>query len=72
MSYAMAEFSDGSYEYYENVSLSWGDLGITLDGEEGNYYYINPVYLVKMQVSDEPLYHIEFEFDEEEEDSEDE
>ena len=69
MSYVLAEFSDGSYEYYENVSVNWGDLGITLDVSKREYFYINPAYLIRLSVSDTPCYEAELEIEEEEEDT---
>lgn len=60
MSYALAEFTDGSIEYYEDVSVNWGDLGITLDKKgTKDYYYINPNYLLRLAVEEEPMYFVE-------------
>ena len=72
MSYVLAEFSDGSYEYYENVSVSWGDLGITLDVSKREYFYINPAYLVRLSVADTPFYDVQLAIEEEDDTDEDE
>jgi hypothetical protein len=72
MSYVFIRYDDNSYEYFENVTTSWGDDGSLIlyniqDKKEYSWVHVGKV--VTISVSESPYPDIET-LDEEEEESE--
>lgn len=74
MSFAFIEYADGTIDYQEDVTPSWGSDGsLMLETDKNNYSWVNLGFIKSLKITDDPIEIVEIEYDdaEEEDDAED-